>query len=191
MRAALLVALLAPACATAGREQPAIDAAPADQLVPPIDQAPPIDMPSMSSCITADTCPTAMVLGAVSGDTNNQKLTSVGTKAAWFRVLVTENDNDVIGISQRFAARVTSPAAVDFDVFVYLNPSNRVVECTNTFGTKTQTGTVDEIKAEWGESGAFSNGSNDGRDVSIEIRPVSGNCNDAQMWQLEVEGNWN
>jgi hypothetical protein len=191
MRAALFVALLLPACATAGREQAAIDAAPADQFVPPIDQAPPIDMPSMSSCITADTCPTAMLLGAVSGDTNNQKLTSVGTKAAWFRVLVTENDNDVIGISQRFAARVTSPAAVDFDVFVYLNPSNRVVECTNTFGTKTQTGTVDEVKAEWGESGAFSNGSNDGRDVSIEIRPVSGNCNDQQMWQLEVEGNWN
>ena len=175
------------ACATAGPagSQPA-DAPPVDAFTP-IDTPPPIDMPPQNTCASAATCPTAQLLGAVSGDTNNDKLTSAGTQAAWFRVLVTEDEGGFGGVSERVAARIVSPPGADFDVFVYLNPAQKVVECTNQFGDRTS---GDEVKAEWGE-GAFGNSSDDSRDATIEVRPISGTCSGSQMWQLEVEGDWN
>lgn len=174
------------ACATAGPagSQPA-DAAPVIDTFVPID-APPADAPN-NSCVSAATCQTAQLLGAVSGDTNNDKLTSAGTQSAWFRVLVTEDEHGFGGVSLRVAARIVSPPGADFDVFVYLNPAQKVVECNNQFGQRTS---GDEVKAEWGES-TFANNNDDGRDVSIEVRPVSGSCSGSQMWQLEVEGDWN
>ena len=182
----LLLAGLA-ACATAGPagQQPA-DAPPADAFIP-IDMPPPADAPQNNSCASAATCQTAQILGAVSGDTNNDKLTSAGTQSAWFRVLVTEDEHGFGGVSLRVAARIVSPPGADFDVFVYLNPVQKVIECNNQFGDRTS---GDEVKAEWGE-GAFGNSSDDARDVSIEVRPISGTCSGSQMWQLEVEGDWN
>ena len=38
------------------------------------------------------------------------------------------------------------------------------------------------------ESGTFSNGNDDGRTVSIEVRPVSGTCAASSMFQLVVYG---
>jgi hypothetical protein len=188
MRYVLLAALGGlGACATAGPagSQPA-DAPPApiDTFVP-IDMSPP-DAPT-NTCASAATCQTAQLLGAVSGDTNNDKLTSAGTQAAWFRVLVTEDEGGFGGVSERVAARIVSPPGADFDVFVYVNPAQKVVECNNQFGQRTS---GDEVKAEWGE-GTFGNNSDDSRDVSIEVRPISGSCSGSQMWQLEVEGDWN
>jgi hypothetical protein len=34
------------------------------------------------------------------------------------------------------------------------------------------------------------NGGDDGRNVSIEVRPVGTSCAAGLEWQLEVEGNW-
>jgi hypothetical protein len=84
------------------------------------------------------------------------------------------------------SATVTSPAGVDFDVAVYLNPDNDVVECSAAAGTQTTTGSVKETRASWGDTFATS----DSRYVSIEIRRLSGSCAPAQMWQLDVEGDW-
>lgn len=152
------------------------------------DSAPMLDA-FESACPSADTCTGAMMLGTVSGDTGNQKLTAMGYRAAWYRVRVSEDDSSIGGLTLRVAAKLTSPAAVDFDVFVYLNAGNDVIECSTTTGTVSTSGNVDTVKAEWGE-GTFSNGSDDGRSVSIEVRPKSGQCMQQYTWQLEVEGNW-
>ena len=89
----------------------------------------------------------------------------------------------------RVAASLTSPSAVDFDVFVYVNAGSDAVECSTTTGTVTSNGLVDTVKAEWGE-GVIPNGSDDSRNVSIEVRPKSGQCMASYTWALEVEGNW-
>ncbi len=180
------LALIA-SCASAGNEGPA-DAPGADAR-PSIDAAIPIDAP-MNVCPSAATCPAAMMLGQVSGDTANQRLTASGYQSAWFRVRVTEDDNDFPGLTLRAAAKLTSPPGVDFDVFVYVNAGSDVTECTTTTGTTTTNGALNEVRAEWGE-GAVPNGSSDSRNVSIEVRPISGTCAPNLMWQLEVEGNWN
>ena len=208
-----LVLTLAGACATAGSDVPGdvdggghppdpVDASPFIDAVGPgpvidaggpgpvIDAAAPADAPPGGNDCGDPTCEGASNLGAVSGDADNDVLTASGHQAAWYRVRVTEDDHGVFPVSERLAARLTSPASASFDVFVYLDPDNEVVECSETFGNKTSSGNLYEVKAEWGESGLFANGSEDGRDVSIEVRPISGVCAPGQTWQLEVEGNF-
>jgi hypothetical protein len=146
---------------------------------------------ALMTCAGTDTCQGAMMLGSVSGDTGNAKLMASGYKGAWYRVRVTEDDSDVFGLSLRVAAKLTSPAAPMFDVFVYVNTGSDVVECSTTTGTISTTGNTKQVRAEWGE-GTISNGSDDGRSVSIEVRPLAtSGCAPSAMWQLEIEGNWN
>jgi len=149
------------------------------------------DAPSDAAnvCASAATCTGALVLGTVSGDTNNQKLSTSGYQAAWIRVRVTEDNSSALGLTLRVAAKLTSPSGANFDAFVYVNTGSDTVECTTTTGTLTTTGNVEQTRAEWGE-GTIANGADDGRDVSIEVRPVSGTCAPGQTWQLEIEGNW-
>lgn len=153
-----------------------------------------VDAPSdsaLATCASTDVCQSAMMLGTVSGDSNNVKLTASGYQSAWFRVRVTEDNSSVGGLSLRVAAKLTSPSAPMFDVFVYLNAGSDQIECSTTTGTVSTSGTTKQVRAEWGE-GTISNGSDDGRDVSIEVRPLSqSGCAQAAMWQLEIEGNWN
>lgn len=155
-----------------------------------IVDAPP-DGASLATCMSSDACQSAMMLGTVSGDSNNVKLNTSGYRSAWYRVRVTEDDSGVVGLTLRVAAKLTSPSAPMFDVFVYVNTGSDQIECSTTTGTVSNSGLTKQVKAEWGE-GTISNGSDDGRNVSIEIRPLSQTgCNTGAMWQLEVEGNWN
>jgi hypothetical protein len=149
-----------------------------------------VDAPTLA-CAGTDTCQTAMNLGTVSGDSQNQKLTASGHRGAWYRVRVNEDSSGIGGLSLRVAAKLTSPTAPMFDVLVYVNTGSDVVECATTTGSVTTTGSTKQVRAEWGE-GTISNGSDDGRNVSIEIRPLmTSGCSPTATWQLEVEGNWN
>lgn len=151
----------------------------------PVPDPPPGDAGSAATCQTSDTCATAMTLGTVSGDTGNQTLTAQGNRAAWFRVRVTEDDTLSDG-SMHVLARLTPPAGEDFDVLVYVNPDTDMLECTKTTGTATTSGTVKEVHASWQD--VFNDAS---RNVSIEVRPLSGSCSPAASWQLVIEGNAN
>lgn len=146
--------------------------------------------PANSNCSTAQTCSTAMMLGTVSGDTGAATLSANGYQAAWFRVRVTEDYSEEIGLALRVLAKVTSPSGAAFDAFVYVNASTDTIECNTTTGTVTTSGNVKNVHAEWGE-GFIPNGADDGRDVTIEVRPAGGtSCSSGQTWQLQIEGNW-
>ena len=197
----LAIVIMAAGCATAAKDQPGTgtpDAGKGDNPNPTPDAAlvdapmAMIDAPSGTSCASAMTCAGAQMLGSVSGDSGNVKLTASGYQSAWYRVRVTEDDSSPFALSLRAGAKLTSPSGAMFDVIMYLNTGSDVAaECNTTAGTPTTSGATKTVRAEWGESGTFSNGSEDGRNVSIEIRPVSATCAPNQMWQLEVEGNWN
>ncbi|MBA3463099.1 MAG: hypothetical protein H0T46_24290 [Deltaproteobacteria bacterium] len=148
------------------------------------------DAPPQSVCASTQMCSSAMMLGTVSGDSGNAKLTAMGYQSAWFRVRVTENDSNPFGLKLRVGAKITSPSGAAFDTFIYVNGGSDVVECTTTTGSTTTSGNVKTVRAEWGE-GSISNGSDDGRFASIEVRPAAGAaCGPTQTWSLEVEGNW-
>lgn len=188
MRAAIVLCAVT-ACASAGSDVADSGVGGGSDASSLHDSAMPPDALA-SECPSTDTCAAAMMLGSVSGDTGNQKLSAMGYRAAWYRVRVTEDDSSIGGLTLRVAAKLTSPAAVDFDVFVYVDEGSDVIECSTTTGTVSTSGNVDTVKAEWGE-GTISNGNADDRNVSIEVRPKSGQCMQQYTWQLEVEGNWN
>jgi hypothetical protein len=169
-----------------------IDARPAMVDASPFDA--PIDAPMIDAMVDTcanptATCATAIDLGTISGDTGAAQKTASGYQAGWYKIRISENDSDVFGIQLSMTARLTSPASANYDVFVYINTSSDVIECNTPSGSATSTGLVDQKYLIWGESGTFSNGVDDDRTVSIEIRPVSGTCQSNQPWQLVVIGN--
>ena len=155
-----------------------------------MDAAPKMDAPPGMGCASGEQCSSAMSYGMVSGDTGNMKLNAQGYKSAWFRVRVTEDNSSIAPLTLRMAARVTSPPGLPFHVVTYVNTGSDVAECATVVGTPTTNGNTEEVKIEWGETGTFSNGVDDGRDVSIEVRAPTSGCSSSQMWSLEIEGNW-
>lgn len=148
----------------------------------PAGASPPVD------CASADTCLAAPLLGTVSGDTDHQVLTATGSRAAWYRVRATENDSTLTGRKMRIVARLASPASAAFDVRIYLNAAMDAVECATPIGGSATICDLKVAVANWGED-AFPNFVEDGRDVAIEIRPISGTCVATARWELTVEGN--
>jgi len=186
----LALAALA-ACATAsGSDEPD-----ASSIIHPTDasiDAPPgtpdgaPDAMTGAPCSTGAVCSGASSLGSIRGDNGADVQTAQGYQSAWYRLNVLEDSNGSVPV--RVQARLTSPAAADFDVFVYVNVGGDTTtqECTTTLGTKNSAGNVRTVKAEWGD--VF--GSDESRVVSIEVRPVSGVCSVGEVWHLEVSGNW-
>lgn len=186
--------LLAGACATAGQpsgsgpaDAPplAIDSRQQQEIDAPVQM---IDAPMQELCTSSATCTGAMDLGTVSGDTGNASVTGSGYQSAWYKVRVTEDDSDVFGIELAMTAQLTSPPGTNYDLYLYVNTGNDVVECTTPSASGTSTGTADQAHLNWGESGTFSNGDDDTRTVSIEVRPVSGPCSASAPYQLVVFG---
>jgi hypothetical protein len=186
--------LLAGACATAGQPTGApadadhTDAAPTVDSPRQIDAPLPIDAPQQDLCASGATCAAAMDLGSVSGDDGPGSVTASGYQSAWYKVRVTEDDSDPFADDLKVLVQLTSPPGTNYDVFVYMNTGSDVVDCTTVAASGTSTGTLDQAHVTWGETGTFSNGNDDGRTVSIEVRPVSGPCSASAPYQLVVFG---
>jgi hypothetical protein len=157
------------------RTQPNVDA-----------YVPPSDVAQANTCVTAQTCQGAQMLGTVSGDSGAMTLSANGYQSAWYRVRVTEDFSEEIGLALRVAAKLQGTG---FEAFVYVNAASDTIECSTTTGTVSQNGNMKETRAEWGE-GFIPNGADDSRNVTIEIRPSGTSCSMNQGWQLDIEGNW-
>lgn len=113
--------------------------------------------------------------------------TAQGSGSQWFKVRVSEDDSDVFGVSLLMKAELTSPPGTNFDVFLYLAGGTSGQSCSGVSQSSTSTG-PDTAKLEWGE-GTISNGSDDDRTVTVEVRWVSGTCSPTAKWSLTVRGN--
>ncbi len=176
------------ACAQAGApDNRFIDAPPqAIDGSPKLIDAHLVDAPA-AVCASAATCATALDLGAVSGDTGADMQLASGYQAAWYKVRVTENDSSAFGTKLQVTVTLTSPASASYDLFVYLDTGSDVLECATANGAATVSGTTQTRSIRWGE-GTFSNGVDDSRTASIEIRPRGTSCSPVAPWSLTVKG---
>ena len=140
------------------------------------------------SCASPNTCVGATDLGSISGDTGADTKTGQGSGSQWFKVRVTENDNGVFAVPLIAKAELTSPPGTNFDVYLYVAGSLSGQECSAVSASSTSTSNFDSAKVEFGESGTFSNGSDDSRTVTVEVRWVSGTCSPTAKWSLTVRG---
>lgn len=141
-----------------------------------------------TSCTSPNVCSGATDLGSVSGDTGADVKTASGSGSQWFTVRVTENDSSISALSLLVKAELTSPPGTNFDVFVYVAGGSSGQECSAVNSSSTNASGLDSATSEFGESGVFSNGSDDSRTVSVEVRWVSGTCSAAAPWALTIRG---
>jgi hypothetical protein len=138
-------------------------------------------------CPQLATCPTATVIGEVSGDTGSPLLSREGTEPSWVTFQVTEDNDGVTGEAVSFTATLTSPPGYDFDLFVSRGPLGGATGCGGTMQMSTSAGPEDVVHMSWGE-GALANGADDRAWVAAEIRPKDGVCDPTASWSLVVEG---
>ncbi|GAC1549640.1 MAG: hypothetical protein NVS3B10_12920 [Polyangiales bacterium] len=141
-----------------------------------------------TSCTSPNTCAGATDLGSISGDTGADTKTATGSGSQWFKIRVNENDNGITGVPMHAKAELVSPLGTNFDLFLYLAGGSSGQECSAVKSSSTNASGPDTTTAEWGETGLFSNGVDDSRTVSVEVRWISGPCSAASKWTLTVTG---
>jgi hypothetical protein len=139
-------------------------------------------------CTGTTMCTTAMTLSNVNADTGGTQ-TAMGDTNQWLSVQTIENNSGLSGQRMRLRVTLTSPAGINFDLFVYRN-SGGTQECSAVAGSSTMSGTSDVVNMDWGEDdGSIPNGSADDALVSIEVRAAAAAmCSAGQRWSLEVKG---
>jgi hypothetical protein len=141
-----------------------------------------------TSCGSLNICSAGTDLGTISGDTGADVKTASGTGSQWFTIRVNENDSSISPVTLLTKAELVSPPGTNFDVFIYVAGGSSGQECSAVKASSTHASGADSATAEWGESGIFSNGSDDSRTVTVEVRWVSGVCSTATPWALTVRG---
>lgn len=118
-------------------------------------------------------------LGSVSGDTGaNSLATSNGTEH-WYRVQITEDNNDPIYLSAW--VDLQSGPSNDYDLYIYC------FSCAGGFAGASQNGTglLDRVEIRWDDD-YFPNSEDDTAYILIEVRWHSGACGG---YDLDVYGN--
>ena len=150
-----------------------------------VDSGPIVDL-----CKATNACQSSSTdLGSISGDEGGDVKTASGTSSQWFKITVNETDNSVIANDEKIRVALTSPTGTNFDIYLYRSGNTSSQECSAIATMSTSTGATDSVDMSWGESGAFSNGSDDSAEVTIEVRHVSGTCSATAKWALTVTGN--
>jgi hypothetical protein len=152
------------------------------------------DAPLGVSCDSANTCLAATALTSVSGDSGDSGTPVVQSsdyRSTWYSIRVSENDEDPFGVAMGIRVQLSSPPGSNFDLYVYVNKDSDVRSCTTpTASSAKPAGQLDNALVQWGEDGLFSNGVDDDRTVSIEVRAAAATtCDTTATWQLTVYGN--
>jgi hypothetical protein len=158
-----------------------------------VHSMPQLDAPSLvdavaATCKTSVTCATATTLTAIGGDRAGASSSSAtGYQAAWYSIRLNETDASPFADPMSIKTTLTSPSGTVFDLLIYVDTGNDVVDCTTPTGSVTTSGTSETSDIKWGESGTFANGANDSRTVSIQISPPSGSgCSPSETWSLSI-----
>ena len=144
--------------------------------------------PPTGACAAPVTCQASTTsMGSVSGDTTSNPVSRQGTTSEFVTVNVSEDSSSVFGNSMEVKVVLVSPAGTNFDLYVYGSGTTKT--CTALMGSSKLTTSTDTVGLEWGEGGGFSNGSDDDRVLTLEVRHVSGTCAPGSKWTLSVVGN--
>jgi hypothetical protein len=126
------------------------------------------------------TCITAIELPGFYGDADGEPSTAKGTKAAWYKVLITEDS--ILSKDLSYTATLVSPPGMVFQLFAF----NGDATTPNCLGEAlVAVGDPPSVSSSWSDV-AFSD---DDRWISFEVRYISGEvCDPAPEWTLTVTG---
>lgn len=170
--------LLAACGSVAG--MPSKDAPPSDAQVG--------DAAAAMDCRSSRACAEAPLLGTLVGDASQSQTTARGDRSAWLRVRMIESDGSAVGRPMSVQATLRSSGPARFEVHVYVNPATDLIECTTPSGAASTAGAVSTASVAWGEA-TVANGTDDSRDVIVEVRALASTCTAMDAWDLTIAGN--
>lgn len=139
---------------------------------------------NVALCANPTMCNSAQDAGAVNGDKPSTPVTITGNTSRWVKVRLNEDDNGPFGEPLTLRVTLDSPPGSNFDLFLY---DQAPTQCTTPDFSST-TMAQDNIEVMSGETGVFSNGSDDSRDVYVEVRYAGGACPPTGTWTLTFTG---
>lgn len=146
-------------------------------------------------CSLKNTCFSAYNIGEISGDEKPDtspipySVSHSDCRSKWLRLRVSELNTTIWPEELSVTLSLESPPGMNFDLFVYVNLEEDLVECTTLHSASVlPAGQRDSIRLSWGEAGIFANGMKDCRWISIEVRHVSGECATDSNWTLKAVG---
>lgn len=133
-----------------------------------------------------NTCEGARDLGSIVGDGAGTPVSAQGTCTEWVRIHAIEKATGPITSAMKLTATLVSPLGANFDLRVFVNKDENVVECTTESASSAlPAGRLDVVNLTWGDSWF----SDDSRTVSFEIRANSPEDCTKGSWALLIEGN--
>ncbi len=147
-----------------------------------------------SDCVSPNNCNTARatVPANISGDTSpaNNSVTVQGSRDEWIKVRATEDSHSTFGATMTVKAVLTSPSGGNYNLDMFVNDSTDAVSCSGPVETSSVPGSqTDQVVHQWGETGTFSNGSDDSRTVTFHVKYASGPCGPGNEWTMVISGN--
>ena len=128
----------------------------------------------------AQTCITAIELPSFDGDADGEPSTAKGTKAAWYKVLVTEDS--LLSKDLSYTATLVSPPGLVFQLFAF-NGNASTPNCLAE--ALVAVGNPPSVTSTWED--VFN--SDDDKWITFEVRYISGEvCDPAPEWTLTVTG---
>jgi hypothetical protein len=132
-----------------------------------------------------DTCATAEQLADVSGD-EGDTVAVAGAGSKWFKVHVKETDSSVFETDLSYKVSLSSPAGMDYDLFVKQGPQDGSPNCGAAEVKGSPSGSAESVSQSWDDDQGIG-GEDDSLWLNIEVRYVSGDDCDAK-WTLTVVG---
>lgn len=130
-------------------------------------------------------CGGAEQLPAVSGDEGGAANAS-GSGSKWFKVHVEETSSSVFEEDLSYSVTLTSPAGMDYDLYVRQGPQDGNQDCNSAEKKGTLSGGSESVSDGWDDDQGLG-GEDDSVWLSIEVRHLSGDDCDAK-WSLSVKG---
>jgi hypothetical protein len=133
------------------------------------------------SCATTNGCSSAQSIGSIAGDGTAAAapLSASGTTGRWLVFRVKETDASSFGKSLKVKATLNAPPGWTFTARM-----NAQTDVASACGANLYTPVGNALSLAWGE-GFGANGSDDSRNVVVEIRP--GTCPVTTPWTFKVE----
>lgn len=160
---------------------------------PKVDSGPPAPTCDYQTGMQGSSCPMAIDLGSVSGDTDPSinTITYTGTTSTWLILTVTEDSHSIVNHDLSVSFTLTTPSGTNYDLYAYVDPAGSPTtrSCQTVSGqSNNAAGTDDVVSLTWKDK-QVAQPNDDTRLVSVRVEWVSGPC-DAQSggWTLTVQG---
>ncbi len=136
---------------------------------------------SAAVCGPYNTCAAPFELPSISGDDHSEWTGAAGSETAWLKVRLREDEHGLSAKPLKAQLWLEQPANAIFDLYVYDG-------CGSQIASGIDAAKSNVINLEFPDNKSLS-GSDDSKDLYVEVRYRSGLCSSESAWTMYIVGN--